>query len=124
MARILSVSYDAVLMRTRQMMFERAGHTVVSSSSLSESLAHCAAGGFDILILGHSLPVFDKQELAAAFKHNCRAPIISLSRTIADRPTEGADFHIEPHPEGLMRLVDRITESGIVKRSQAVSLGE
>jgi hypothetical protein len=70
------------------------------------------------------LPVFDKQELVAAFKQYRPAPIISLSRTIADRPTEGADFHIEPHPEGLMRLVARIAEGGIVKRGKAVSPGE
>jgi hypothetical protein len=41
MARILSVSYDKSLLRTRQTMLENKGHVVVSSATIYESIAHC-----------------------------------------------------------------------------------
>ncbi len=104
MARILSVSRDPALVRTRQMMLEREGHEVVSSLSFKESVEHCRRGGFDLFILGHSLLDSDKRKLVNTFRQHCPAPIISLSRTLYDRRVDGADFHILPEPEQLLTV--------------------
>jgi DNA-binding response OmpR family regulator len=109
-ARILSVSYDEVLMRTRQMLLETQGYEVVSSTGFESSLQHCRDGGFDLFILGHSVPREDKRRIVEAFREACAAPIISLRRNAGEEPVEGADFDIEPDPEPLLKLIANIVQ--------------
>jgi DNA-binding response OmpR family regulator len=108
MARILSVSYDELLLRTRHMLLQQAGYEVVSSLGFTESLQHCKQGNVDLFILGHSIPYSDKQQLVESFRGVCPAPIISLRRNLGEQLVEGANHHIEPDPEPLLDLVDRI----------------
>jgi CheY-like chemotaxis protein len=108
MARILSVSYDDPLLRTRHLMLESQGHEVVSSLGFTESLEHCKRGNFDLFLLGHSIPHADKQQLVTAFRRKCRAPIISLRRSAGEQLVDGADHYIEPDPDPLLTLVRRI----------------
>jgi len=110
-ARILSVSYDEPLLRTRQMLLQTQGYQVTSTQGFSDSLAHCRRGGFDLFILGHSIPVSDKAQLIKAFHEVCKAPIISLRRSVGEKKLVGADYAIDPDPEALLELV-----AGIVKR--------
>jgi DNA-binding NtrC family response regulator len=104
-ARILSVSYDLPLLRTRHMLLERDGYEVVSTSDLAASLDKCKQTTFDIFILGHSIPREEKETIVKAFREACQAPIISLRRGIGDSPVDGADFHIDPDPEPLLNTI-------------------
>ncbi len=108
MSRILSVSYDEPLLRMRHMLLEREGHEVVSCLGFTESLKQCHSGNVDLFLLGHSIPHPDKQKLVEAFRERCPAPIISLRRNAGEQPVEGADYHIEPDPEPLVKLLKRI----------------
>lgn len=108
MSRILSVSYDDPLLRTRHMLLEREGHEVVSSLGFTESLKRCEEGGFDLFLLGHSIPHTDKLKLVETFREHCPATIISLRRSAGEQPVDGADYHIEPDPEPLLKLVKEI----------------
>lgn len=110
MARILSVSYDNPLLRTRHMLLETQGHEVVSSLGFIESLKHCHEGNFDLFLLGHSIPHSDKLQLVKTFRKDCPAPIISLRRNAGEEPVDGADYHIEPDPEPLLELVHKILD--------------
>lgn len=108
MARILLVSSDESLLRTRQMLLEEKGHEVVSALGFVSSLEHCRAGGFDLFILGHSLSHSQKKRLVETFKRFCPAPIISLRRRPAYDDGCGADYYSDPEPDALLQLVDRI----------------
>ena len=110
MARILSVSYDNPLLRTRHMLLETQGHEVVSSLGFTESLKHCHEGNFDLFLLGHSIPHSDKLQLVKTFRKECPAPIISLRRNAGEERVDGADYHIEPDPEPLLALVHKILD--------------
>jgi DNA-binding NtrC family response regulator len=110
-ARILSVSYDIPLLRTRHVLLEREGYEVVSTSNLATSLEECKQRTFDIFIVGHSIPRDDKAKVIGAFREVCQAPIISLRRGIADSPVEGADFHIDPDPEPLLNTIAQLVRS-------------
>ena len=114
--RILSVSYDEALLRTRHMLLQTQGFQVISTRGFTESLPHCKRGGFDLFILGHSIPVRDKMELIHTFKAVCEAPIISLSRLIGEKKLDGADYHIEPDPEQLLELVADIIDRAKSRR--------
>ena len=106
--RILSVSYDDLLLHTRHLLLEREGYDVVSSIGFIESLEHCKRGGFDLFILGHSIPHSDKQQLVETFRRVCPAPIISLRRNAGEQLVRGAEYHIEPDPETLLNLASRV----------------
>ncbi|HET9183579.1 MAG TPA: hypothetical protein VFP59_15700 [Candidatus Angelobacter sp.] len=105
--RILSVSYDVSLLATRGMLLEQRGYSVTSALGFSQAIANCRDSGFDLFILGHSIPKSDKLELIKAFRENCPATILSLERHGEDLVP--SDFHASPDdPEELMKTVDRI----------------
>lgn len=105
--RILSVSYDPNLLATRRMLLEQKGYTVTSALGFTQAMAHCKSAGFDLFVLGHSIPTADKQELIRTFRENCAAPILSLGR-IGEDAVE-SDFHVYPDdPEELLRTISRI----------------
>ena len=104
MARILSVSYDELLLQTRHALLEREGYEVVSALRFADSLEYCKRNDFDLFILGHSIPPSDKQQLMGTFRHGSPAPIISLCRLDESR-VQGADYYCEADPSELLKVV-------------------
>ncbi len=109
MARILSTSYDEALLRTRGWMLEREGHEVKSALGFHEAREACNEPGFDLFILGHSIPLKDKQDLISCFRAvNPTAPIIALIRANEPR-LRNVDAYVHPgNPEDLMRVLRTI----------------
>lgn len=98
--QILSVSYDQALLLTRQLMLEGQGYQVVSALGFKEAERKCKDGGFQLMVLGHSIPFNDKQALLESFasiprrrwcrccgpgKRSWMAPTITYRRTIRER---------------------------------------
>ena len=107
--QILSVSYDASLLATRCMLLEQRGYRVISALGFTQAIAHCSSPDFDLFILGHSIPVADKQELINTFRKNCPAPILSLERLGEEKVP--CDFHASPdRPEEFLATVQMILE--------------
>ena len=104
-ARILSASYYDALRRTRHMLLEEQGYEVVSTDRLESTLEQCKLGGFDLFILGHSIPQEDKQKMVEAFRQHCSALIISLRRHPAEGIVDTADYHIDPDPKPLLEFI-------------------
>jgi len=75
---ILIISYNEQLLIQRRILLEEAGYQVSSALGLKEALANCKDGGYDLLILGHSIPHADKVGLVRTFRIHCLAPILSL----------------------------------------------
>lgn len=108
--RILSVSYDANLLATREMLLAMNGHSVTSAlgfSQASQAMGLCRVGTFELFILGHSIPHDDKLELIKIFRQNCAAPVLSLVRY--GEPDVPCDFHASPDDPGtFLKTVDEI----------------
>jgi CheY-like chemotaxis protein len=105
--RILSVSYDPVLLATRQMLLEQKGYSVTSALGFTEALEQCQNQGFDLFILGHSIAEKDKLHLIATFRGSCPAPILSLER-IGEKQVS-CDFHASPDdPAKFLQVVEKI----------------
>jgi DNA-binding response OmpR family regulator len=114
--QILSVSYDRALLATRKMLLEQRGYSVTSALGFRESQEHCQDEGFDLFILGHSIPEKDKLYLIEAFRSICNAPILSLER-MGEKQVQ-CDFHASPDdPEKFLNVVDEIL-AGRGNRSQ------
>lgn len=104
---ILSVSYDMSLLATRKMLLEQKGYAVVNALGFSKALASCRAGGFDLFILGHSIPHDDKLALMQSFRTHCSAPIVSLERH--GEHFVQCDYHASPDdPEKFLEIIENI----------------
>jgi len=105
--RILSVSYDNVLLATRQMLLEQKGYSVTSALGFREAVEDCQNEGFDLFVLGHSIPEKDKLHLIETFRGSCAAPILSLER-IGEKQVQ-CDFHASPDdPVKFLQVVENI----------------
>jgi CheY-like chemotaxis protein len=64
--RVLSIGYDVVLMPVRSMLLRQEGYEVVETYSVGEGLRKIKAGGFDLLLMCHTIPSDQQQELIEA----------------------------------------------------------
>ncbi len=109
--RILSVSYDVSLLATRKMLLEQRGFHITDALGFIQAIKHCRTGGFDLFILGHSIPETDKLELIENFRKNCPAPILSLERH--GEHFVPCDFHASPDaPDRIVNLVEALQSGG------------
>lgn len=121
--RILSVSYDESLLATRQMVLEQHGYKVTSALGFKQGIAHCRTAGFDLFILGHSIPIREKEQLIKTFRNNCPAPVLSLSRI--DEETVPSDFQLVPDkPEELITTVGKILSQELDPSRFMIDAGE
>jgi DNA-binding response OmpR family regulator len=106
LARILSVSYDQGLLRTRELLLKQTSeYAVTSALGFTEAVECCRTGQFDLFILGHSIPLKDKLELIKLFRRGCAAPILAL-RKMGEVTPDGADAHVDPNDiDSLLRAV-------------------
>lgn len=105
---ILSVSYDEPLLNTRQRLLERDGYAVTSALGFAQALANCKGGAFDLLILGHSIPVADKEKLIKAFRSKHASPILSLWRQNEPIMVTAEYLAFSDNPEELLKGVATI----------------
>ncbi len=120
-ARILSITYDETLLKTREMILESAGHRVTSALGLNDGREACGKVGFDLFILGHSIPEADKVELVACFRAaNPEAQVIALTRAGEPRLKE-VDTYLNPgDPEELIRAIAFTLDPGTDRRLRRV----
>jgi DNA-binding response OmpR family regulator len=107
--RILSVSYDEPLLKTRELLLKQhADYDVTSALGFTAARARCSEGGFDLFILGHSIPARDKRELIHCFRTGSKAPILAL-RKMGETMPDDADEHVDPNDiEALLRMVETL----------------
>jgi CheY-like chemotaxis protein len=109
MARILSISYDATLLATRELLLQQMGHTVVSAEGFAKACATCAQDGkFDLIVLGHSIPHDDKLEIVRHCGTACSCPVLALLRP-NESIVEGAARSVDSsRPEKFLRAINEL----------------
>ena len=94
MARILSISYNPSLLHTRQLVLESRGYKVTSALGFTEAVRHCKTGDHDLVIIGHSIPVSDKQQMIKELRNVCTTPVLAL-RKPNEEPLKIADYNLD-----------------------------
>jgi DNA-binding response OmpR family regulator len=104
--RVLSVSNDESLLKTRHHMLEKAGYQVVSAYGLAEAMQHFQEQPFDLVLLGHTLPQGDQTALIAKARETCPCPVLSI-RLTHESPHPDADYSVDASdgPEALMQSI-------------------
>jgi DNA-binding response OmpR family regulator len=109
MARILSISYDEALLRTREMLLKGKGFKVESAVGFSAALHACEHQTFDLVIMGHSIPPEDKEQIIHQLRRVCQTPVLALRRS-NDPPLKIAEYNLDSwEPEIFLENVEQIT---------------
>lgn len=61
-------------------MLESRGYTVTSAVGYVDAIAKCANADYDLLIIGHSIPLTDKESLIREANQYSKCPILALLR--------------------------------------------
>ena len=111
MAHILSVSYDASLLATREMILKLSGYEVTSAEGFTEAMERCRAGKFDMLIIGHSIPHKDKQAIISEVRKVHPVPVLALLRPNEHKIKDATQsFEAALGPEALLKAVRSVLE--------------
>ena len=112
MAIVLCTGTDERVMQTRAMILERAGHTVIPVLGERELIDACSAHTFDVAVIGHSVPPFEKQRVLRLIRQHCpNAKVLELYTTSQGRKLSDADDWLEgaiPHPNDLIERVSTL----------------
>jgi DNA-binding NtrC family response regulator len=87
-AKILSVSHDQSLAATREMLFTSAGFQVSSALSVDQAIQLCADRKFELIVIGHSIPIESRRLLIEELRARCTTPLLALQRPGEDRVTD------------------------------------
>ena len=103
---ILSISYEQSLLLTREMLLSDAGFQVTPAKTLRDALECCRKSKFDLIIVGHSIPKNDKQEVVKQIRQLSSAPVLSIRRH-GEEPLPEATYSIASiaGPEALLEAV-------------------
>ncbi len=102
--RVLSISYDPVLLNTRGMILRQEGYEVESAQTLQEAVELSRSTRFDVVIIGHSIPAEDQQHMAEEVRKNCPGVLVIALRRRDGERLPFADRALEPYkPEEMVR---------------------
>jgi DNA-binding response OmpR family regulator len=79
-ARILSITYDQSLAATREMLFTSVGFQVYSASTIDQAIKLCADKKFDLIVIGHCMPMENRRLLVRELRRRCATPLLALQR--------------------------------------------
>lgn len=111
MALVLSTGVDPVLMKTRQLLLENAGHTVVPASGEREIKAVCGMQKFDVAVIGQSISSKAKTRVLDLVREQCpEVRILELTLPYASKALEDADAWLEmpSDPQELAEVVNSL----------------
>ena len=115
MARILLIGYEHGWLEDRRGGLREAGHTVSCAHSFDQGLRSAHSGKFDVLVLGHAIPLAQRNKLAQAAKHaNPETRVLILYSASVDH-AELADALVDNSAttEDLHRAVEYLVESRV-----------
>ena len=85
---VLTVGLDSSLLKAQSSICESEGYIVTSTGSVKEAIERFRTGDFDIVLLGHSIPIEDRERLAFQIRASgSRTPVISMAKS-----TGGSDW--------------------------------
>jgi CheY-like chemotaxis protein len=111
MALVLCTGVNPVLMKTRQLILENAGHTVVPAADEREIKAVCGKHKFDVAVIGQALSPMAKARVLVLVREHCpKAGILELTLPYASKALADADAWLEmpSEPEELPQAVNSL----------------
>ncbi|MGC2695294.1 MAG: hypothetical protein WA738_05830 [Candidatus Angelobacter sp.] len=110
---VLCTGVNPVLMETRKLILQRAGHTVITAINERELDAACTTHGFDVAVIGQTVSSKMKKAIALLIRKQCpSAKIVELYPLYQSKVLEDADAWLEVPidiPDELAQVVNELT---------------
>ena len=111
MALVLCTGVDKALLQSRQLILERAGHTVLSATDEKALITICQKHSFDVAVIGQSVSPNMKQHIASLIKQHCpEAKILELYPLYAGKALPDADSWLSVPVDVPKDLADLVNE--------------
>lgn len=125
---ILSVDLDPLILFAREAILRSEGHIVVSAASIKEAFHQFREGDFDLMILGNTLSIHDRERLTCLIRASgSRLPIASISSGPWEQSVFPEATLQENPPEllaGIRRLLSKQFELAALGSSSPVRSGQ
>ena len=109
MALVLCTGSDEPLMKTRQLILERAGHTVVTAMDQRLLEGACQNDQFDVAVIGQDTVPQEKLRIASVIRQHCpTAKILELHAVSPGKVIKDADSWLEVLTSGPNELAERV----------------
>jgi hypothetical protein len=110
MALVLSIGADPSLMRTRQLLLEKAGHSVVGVMDEKKLAEACESNEFEVVVVSQTIsPPMKKRVVSLVRSHCPTTKILELYTVASGRTLEDADSWIEVPAEMPQEFAERVT---------------
>ena len=111
MAVVLCTGVDPLLLETRKLILEQAGHTVFEATNAREALAICREQRVDIVLLCQTLLPEGKRAMVVAVRRHCpSAKILELYHSHQGKVLNDVDEWMEVPPGVPQDLAKRVEE--------------
>lgn len=122
MAMVLCTGVDSMLLETRKMILERAGHTVISADEQAMVIALCKQRSFDVAVIGQSVSPGSKRSIASMIRLHCpKAKILELYPPHQGKALEDADSWLEVPADLPGELAERVSVLASLKQQRHMS---
>ena len=111
MALVLCTGLDPAVVRTRQLILERAGHVVVPVLDESALPTACKQNKFAVAVVGQAMSAVNKRRIAHLIRESCPgAKVLELYSVASGKVLEDADSWLEVLTDLPQDLEARVTE--------------
>ena len=109
MALVLCTGVDPSVVRTRQLILERAGHVVVPAMDEASLIEACQQNKFDVAVVGQTVSPKIKRRIAGLIRESCRsAKLLELYTVSSGRVLDDADSWLEVLADVPQELATRV----------------
>lgn len=110
MALVLCTGVDPVLITTRKLILQSAGHNVVTAMDEQSVRAACEQQVFDVAVVGQTVSAKAKRQLMALIRRHCpSAKVLELYSFSTGRVLQDADSWMAVPTDIPQDLAERVT---------------
>ena len=119
---VLSISYDESLARTRELILDAAGIEVHTALDIQKAMWLFKKNRYQLIILGHSIPLKERQLIAQRLRSVSSTPILAISRA-GERSSVPAEHHVNAS-DGPRRLLNVVRDILKIAEPPTAALNE
>ena len=109
MALVLCTGVDAAVVRTRQLILERAGHVVISALDEGSLIKACQQNKFEVAVVGQTVSPKIKRRIAGLIREICHdTKLLELYTISSGRVLDDADSWLEVLADMPQELAARV----------------
>jgi DNA-binding response OmpR family regulator len=113
---LLSIGADPSVLATRSDVLKRAGYLVSTASSESSARQILGQGGFDLVVVCHSLSSADRSKVVQAVRASEKAPkIVAISRQSEPEADADGSVHSLDGPAKLLECIAEVLGEGTTR---------